>query len=261
MTRTLWIVLCGSAAMLGARNLLRTFLAVPDANPPPFNPFPFESVVDGLANALWPALLWTLGCACVVAFVLFVLDGPVSAALARAEVKELGLRAKDDVPDAIARRAVHWLTTQQLPLVTGPHVKRLVGDLEAIARQLAGHKEETLPASALGLRNLLGTELPELVIRFHRVPRAARSLPSVREMAEKLLTKGLESVGQQLQDIHKELAERELQGLAIQARFLELKYDPNAPAELPHVGGEVAAARPDGHSEPAPRPKRQAEQD
>lgn len=160
-------------------------------------------------------LLYTLGAMvlAVLVFAGFPLRQEVKTeALAEIDIKALPLKTEQ------------WLEKQR-PALPAPAI-RLVDDigvrLEALAPQL-----QTLdprePAAA-EVRRLIGHELPELVSGYQRVPQALRREGLDGISPDRQLVEGLTVVESELARMSEQLAAGDLNKLATQGKYLELKY-------------------------------------
>jgi hypothetical protein len=117
-----------------------------------------------------------------------------------------------------------WLSTQRLAL-PAPAARLVDGigvKLEALVPQLAT-LDEREPAAA-AVRRLIGDELPELVKGYTRVPTALRRVDTDGMMPERQLIEGLGVVDTELTRMSEQLARGDLERLATQGKYLELKY-------------------------------------
>jgi len=131
--------------------------------------------------------------------------------------------AKSDLP-LLPSQTERWLEAQR-PALPAP-AQRLADEigikLEAIGPQLA-----TLDArapAAYELRKLMAEELPELIDGYKRVPEAMRRADRNGSSPDKQLVEGLRVVDEQLVRMAEQLASGDLDKLATQGRYLELKY-------------------------------------
>ncbi|WP_340313274.1 hypothetical protein [Rhizorhabdus argentea] len=131
--------------------------------------------------------------------------------------------AKSDLP-LLPSQTERWLEAQR-PALPAP-AQRLADEigikLEAIGPQLA-----TLDArgpAAYELRKLMAEELPELIDGYRRVPEAMRRADRNGSSPDKQLVEGLRVVDEQLVRMTEQLASGDLDKLATQGRYLELKY-------------------------------------
>lgn len=117
-----------------------------------------------------------------------------------------------------------WLSTQRLAL-PAPAARLVDGigvKLEALVPQLQT-LDEREPAAA-AVRRLIGDELPELVKGYTRVPIALRRVDTDGIVPEKQLLDGLAVVDTELSRMSENLARGDLERLATQGKYLELKY-------------------------------------
>ncbi len=117
-----------------------------------------------------------------------------------------------------------WLSTQRLAL-PAPAARLVDGigiRLEGLVPQLA-MLDEREPAAA-AVRRLIGDELPELVKGYTRVPQALRRVDTDGIIPEQQLVEGLRVVDTELARMSEQLARGDLEKLAIQGKYLELKY-------------------------------------
>ena len=83
--------------------------------------------------------------------------------------------------------------------------------------------DENEPAAA-EIRRLIADELPELVRGYGRVPEALRRANTNGMIPEKQLVDGLSVVDSELTRMSEQLARGDLEKLATQGKYLELKY-------------------------------------
>ena len=122
-----------------------------------------------------------------------------------------------------------WLDGQRLAL---PAPARTLTDaigvkLAALEPQLRS-LDEREPAAA-AVRRLIGDDLPDLVKGYQAVPTALRRTDTDGMMPERQLLDGLSVVDGELKRMSEQLARGDLERLATQGKYLELKYQ----------GGEV----------------------
>jgi hypothetical protein len=124
----------------------------------------------------------------------------------------------------LPQRTEEWLDRQR-PALPAPAV-RLVDDigtrLDALAPQLAGLDPQAPAATAL--RKLMAEELPELVSGYQRVPADMRRKAGDGISPDRQLVEGLTVVESELARMTEQLARGDLDRLATQNRYLELKY-------------------------------------
>ena len=117
-----------------------------------------------------------------------------------------------------------WLSTQRLAL-PAPAISLVDGiglKLEQLAPQLQ-MLDEREPAAA-EVRRLIAEELPELVKGYNRVPVALRREGVNGMSPDRQLVDGLAVVDSELKRMSEQLAAGDLNKLATQGRYLELKY-------------------------------------
>lgn len=120
---------------------------------------------------------------------------------------------------ALPARTEQWLESQRLALPAPAN--RLIDQIGIRLEGLAPcvqQLDEREPA-ALEVRRLVGEELPELVRGYQRVPQQLR-----RQGPDAQLVEGLRVVESELGRMTEQLASGELDKLATQGKYLELKY-------------------------------------
>jgi hypothetical protein len=120
---------------------------------------------------------------------------------------------------ALPARTEQWLEAQRLALPAPAN--RLIDQIGVRLEGLAPcvqNLDEREPA-ALEVRRLVGEELPELVRGYQRVPQQLR-----RQGPDAQLVEGLRVVEAELARMTEQLASGELDKLATQGKYLELKY-------------------------------------
>lgn len=160
-------------------------------------------------------VLLTILVTAVLAFGFLVFPGsgePTSEKLAEAELP------------ALPAKTEQWLASQRLalPPPAARQLDTIATRLEELRPQLA-NLDPREPA-AVEVRRLVGVELPELVEGYKRVPDHLRKDAGDGRSPEKQLVEGLEIVEDEIQRMTRQLAAGELDALATQGKFLELKY-------------------------------------
>ena len=125
---------------------------------------------------------------------------------------------------ALPHQTARWLD-QQRAMLPAPAQKLSDGigvKLEALTPQLQMLNENE-PAAA-EIRRLIADELPELVRGFGRVPENLRRANINGIIPEKQLVDGLSVVDSELTRMSEQLARGDLEKLATQGKYLELKY-------------------------------------
>ncbi len=126
---------------------------------------------------------------------------------------------------ALPRNTESWLTKQRaaLPPPATRRLDAIATKLEELRPQLQ-NLDPREPA-AVEVRRLVGVELPELVEGYKRVPNHLRREASHGgRTPENQLVEGLGIVEEEIGRMTRQLASGELDALATQGKFLELKY-------------------------------------
>lgn len=131
--------------------------------------------------------------------------------------------AKSDLP-ALPHQTSQWLEKQRPAL---PAPAQILADsiglkLEALAPQLQPLDAAT-PA-AIEIRKLISVELPELIEGYRRVPEQLRRESRNGMSPDRQLADGLAVVDSEIARMTEQLASGDLDRLATQRRYLELKY-------------------------------------
>lgn len=155
--------------------------------------------------------------AALIAATLLLAIFPRTPEVTREKIAETDIKA-------LPLKTEQWLERQR-PALPAPAI-RLVDDigvrLEALAPQL-----QTLdprePAAA-EVRRLIGEELPELVSGYQRVPQSLRREERAGMSPDRQLVEGLAVVESELARMTEQLATGDLDKLATQGKYLELKY-------------------------------------
>ena len=131
--------------------------------------------------------------------------------------------AKSDLP-LLPSQTERWLEAQR-PALPAP-AQRLADEigikLEAIGPQFA--QLDPREPAAYEFRKLMAEELPELVEGYQRVPEPMRREARNGTSPDKTLVEGLRVVDEELLRMSEQLASGDLNKLATQGRYLELKY-------------------------------------
>ncbi len=166
-------------------------------------------VSPGAALAIAAALLLL---ACVVLFLRADPRTPGREALVQATLPDL------------AGEAQVWLAAQDRGLP--PPARQLAGDIRQRLDDLAPHVVRIDPRSpaAAALRKLIAHELPDLIGEWRGVAVSARRLPLADgRSADDHLINGLRLIEGELAQVHGDACDG-LRGIAVQGRYLELKY-------------------------------------
>ena len=131
---------------------------------------------------------------------------------------------------ALPVRVERWLARRrgELPASAGVQIDELLLRLEVLAPQL----ERVDPAAPVvtDARRLIGDELPRLVQSYVDVPASYRGQGSE---PERQLHEGLATISAELRRLSEQLAKGDLDRLAIEGRFLEIKYREGVEGEAP----------------------------
>lgn len=143
--------------------------------------------------------------------------------VSRAQEETPALLAASDLPQLPARTEA-WLQGQRALLP--PPAIRLADEIGAKLEMLGPQLATLDPATpaAVAARKLLAEELPELIGGYARVPADLRRVGRDGPAPDRQLLDGLQVVDEQLGRLSADLASGDLQRLATQGRFLELKY-------------------------------------
>ncbi len=132
--------------------------------------------------------------------------------------------AKSELP-LLPGQTERWLEAQRpaLPAPAQTLADQIGIKLEAMAPQFA--RLDPQEPAAFELRKLVAQELPELVEGYKRVPEAMRRQDrNGGGSPDKQLVEGLRVVDEELVRISEQLASGDLDKLATQGRYLEIKY-------------------------------------
>ena len=181
-------------------------------------------VVGVLLSAIVLGFFVPLGISGVMLTVLAMMAAVVIAVLFSRE-PDVVVEALPKSPiKALPNQTARWLD-QQRAMLPAPAQRLSDGiglKLEALAPQLQMLNENE-PAAA-EIRRLIADELPELVRGYGRVPEALRRANTNGMIPEKQLVDGLSVVDSELTRMSEQLARGDLEKLATQGKYLELKY-------------------------------------
>ncbi|MFC0302920.1 hypothetical protein ACFSTI_26030 [Rhizorhabdus histidinilytica] len=131
--------------------------------------------------------------------------------------------AKSELP-LLPSQTERWLEAQR-PALPAP-AQRLADaigiKLEAIGPQLA--QIDPREPAAFEFRKLMAEELPELVEGYKRVPEGMRRAERNGSSPDRQLVEGLQVVDEELARLSEQIVSGDLNKLATQGRYLELKY-------------------------------------
>ena len=172
-----------------------------------------------VAAVAWGLIIGPIGGTGVMAVALGIVLAWVGVLLFTAE-PEARVEELPQVPlKALPQRTEQWLDTQRpaLPAPANRLIDQIGVRLEGLAPCVQG-LDEREPA-AIEVRRLVGEELPELVRGYQRVPQQLR-----RQGPDAQLVEGLRVVESELARMTQQLASGDLDKLATQGKYLELKY-------------------------------------
>lgn len=177
-----------------------------------------------LAATLWGLVIGPLGVTGIMV-VLLALLGVVGAAFAASRERFVPPERLAKAPlKALPASIASWLQGQRR-LLPAP-AQRLADDI-GVKLQALGPQLQTLdeaePAAA-AIRRLVAEELPELVNGYGRVPPSLRRQAVNGAAPDAQLAEGLRVVDDELKRMSEQLARGDLDKLATQGKFLELKY-------------------------------------
>jgi hypothetical protein len=153
----------------------------------------------------------------MVAAVLLVMALPGERAVAPERLGETALTA-------LPLQTEIWLENQRkaLPAPAVTLVDSIGVRLETLAPQL--ERLDPAEPAAQDIRRLLADHLPELVTGYQSIPAALRREERNGRVPEKQLIEGLGVIDAEIDRMTQQLASGDLDKLATQNRFLELKY-------------------------------------
>jgi len=172
-----------------------------------------------VAAVAWGLIIGPIGGTGVMAVALGIVLAWVGVLLFTAE-PEARVEELPQVPlKALPQRTEQWLDTQRpaLPAPANRLIDQIGVRLDGLAPCVQG-LDEREPA-AVEVRRLVGEELPELVRGYQRVPQQLR-----RQGPDAQLVEGLRVVESELARMTQQLASGDLDKLATQGKYLELKY-------------------------------------
>lgn len=126
--------------------------------------------------------------------------------------------------DVLAGKTEIWLEHQR-PALPSPAITLVDGigvQLDQLAPQLQ-QLDEREPA-AMEVRKLVGEHLPELINGYKKIPPHLRREERNGSTPDQQLINGLGVIRNEIDTVTRQLANGELDKLAVRGRFLELKY-------------------------------------
>lgn len=124
-----------------------------------------------------------------------------------------------------------WLESQRraLPAPAVAVVDRLGVQLDVLGAQLQG-LDESLPAVG-EVRKLVGEHLPELVSSYTAIPAHLRAEARAGSSPDQQIAESLSRVSAEIDSVTRQLAEGQIDKLAIRSRYLDYRYGGDDPAE------------------------------
>jgi len=191
-------------------------------------PRALRNAAVGVAGVLLVAFVWGLISPIGITGAMLAVLAMVAAAFVGVMLSAEPAIRVDTLPQApialLPSKTARWLD-QQRPALPAPAQTLADGigvKLEALQPQLA-----TLDAgspAAFEIRRLIADELPELVNGYARVPTALRRDGLDGMAPDAQLVDGLKTVDAELSRMSEQLARGDLEKLATQGKYLELKY-------------------------------------
>jgi hypothetical protein len=131
-------------------------------------------------------------------------------------------------PKALVGQTQLWLEAQRpaLPAPALDLVSQIGSQLDSLATQL-DRVDEQAPALAQ-VRQLVGEHLPNLVKSYTDIPPALRKEAHAGTSPDQQLTESLGKISGEITSVTRQLAEGQLDALAIQTRYLDYKYGEDA---------------------------------
>lgn len=181
-------------------------------------------VAAGIAGAILNGIgFWGV---MIVALLMFLLFGGVLSR--KIKVPKRSEINRGNVQQMVAKTEL-WLEHQRpaLPPPAAAIVSDMGVQLDALGLQLQG-LDQNHP-KAVEIRNLVGEQLPGMVDSYRRIPAHMRTENRGGTTPDEQLTDSLKRISGEIDSITRQLAEGNLDDLAIKTRYLDYKY-----------GGDVA---------------------
>ncbi|WP_066553599.1 hypothetical protein [Croceicoccus bisphenolivorans] len=160
----------------------------------------------------------------------------VLAKYPKLKVPTLKTLPKGSLGENVARTEL-WLEMQRpaLPAPARNIVDGIGVQLDGLGAQLRGLDENT-PA-AVSVRNLVTRDLPDVVTSYTKIPRHLRDQDSAGSTPDRQVTESLASISREIDTVTRQLAEGDLDALAVRTRYLDYKYGGtmDEPPALPPV--------------------------
>ena len=133
-----------------------------------------------------------------------------------------------------------WLEAQRPSLP--PPAAEIIGAIGVQLDTLGVQLEEVdqKHPTAIQIRKLIGTDLPEMIDGFNRIPEKLRYEERTGATPTNQLVQGLGLISTEIDSITRQLANGALDDLAIRSRYLDYKYGDGGYGANGEVGGEVS---------------------
>lgn len=145
--------------------------------------------------------------------------------------------ARGDMAQSVARTEL-WLEMQRpaLPAPARQIVDGIGVQLDALAGQLRDLDQNT--PEVVAARSLVTRDLPEVIDSYTRIPRHLRAEASAGSTPDAQLADSLRAISREIDGVARQLAEGDLDALAVRNRYLETKYGGPATAPAPALSDQ-----------------------
>lgn len=194
-------------------------------------------IAAGVAGAILDGIgFWGI---MLVALTMFLLFGGVLSQ--KIKVPKRAEINKGNVQQMVAKTEL-WLEHQRpaLPAPAAAVVSDMGVQLDALGLQLEGLDQNHPKAQEI--RSLVGEQLPGMVDSYRRIPAHMRTEQRAGGTPDQQLTDSLKKISGEIDSITRQLAEGNLDDLAIKTRYLDYKYGGEG------VSGEPGALPPPDRS-------------
>lgn len=186
-------------------------------------------VVAGAGVVLTVAMLMGLGAFGMVAVAALILAMTMLVLFAPATPVPTPERIAKSELKALPAQATRWLDARRpaLPAPALGVLNQLDARLDTLGVQIAALSDDAPLAGEL--RRLIGEQLPAFVADYARVPPAMRATPRNGMTPDQQLVDGLGVIERELGEISERLAQGDLDALETKRRYLQIKYEEDAP--------------------------------
>jgi hypothetical protein len=141
----------------------------------------------------------------------------------RLGVPEIGKINRGNVRTMVGNTEL-WLESRRpaLPAPAASIVDRIGGQLDILGVQLEGLDENR--SEAVEIRKLIGESLPDIVTTYTRIPAHLRTERQGGSSPDEQLATSLGRISGEIDQITRDLASGEIDGLAVRTRYLGYKY-------------------------------------